>query len=252
MSSADALWVIGDYASVGELWAQAARDVVAWLEPHDEDVLDLACGTGAGAIAAHHAGARSVTGVDVTRRLLDEARRRAQAIGMRATWIEADVQALPLADDSADVVLSTFGLIFATDPQQALDEARRVARPGAPIVLTSWCGEGAFGQMRAVLGPFAPTMPPPPWHDSEARLREVVGDAAEIHARDVIVRAPSADAFVAQLERESGPIMTASQWIGPRWDEAREALVRRFESLGEQRDEGFALPVRYLVTRLIA
>ncbi|HVN52143.1 MAG TPA: methyltransferase domain-containing protein, partial [Acidimicrobiales bacterium] len=126
-------WSIGDYGVVGDLWSSPGRDLAASLEVAGLDVIDLATGTGVTAIAAAKHDAASVVGVDVTPSLLAEAARRGRTAGVDVRWIEADVESVPLPDASADLVISTFGLVFAADPSRALAEARRLARPGGRI-----------------------------------------------------------------------------------------------------------------------
>jgi ubiquinone/menaquinone biosynthesis C-methylase UbiE len=73
-------------------------------------------------------GAR-VIGVDAAPRLLEVARERALSRGLDAEFREGDLLALPAGDGTADVVISVFGLIFASDPSLALREVARVLRP---------------------------------------------------------------------------------------------------------------------------
>ena len=80
-----------------------------------EVVIDLACGTGNAALLAAARGAR-VVGVDAAPRLLEVARERARASGAEVEFRESDLLDLPVADGAADVVVSVFGVIFASDP----------------------------------------------------------------------------------------------------------------------------------------
>ena len=61
-------------------------------------------------------------------------RRAADAHGLALTLLDGDAHALPLADASADVVVSTLVLCSVADPARALAEARRVLRPGGAFV----------------------------------------------------------------------------------------------------------------------
>lgn len=84
--------------------------------------MDVACGNGNTAIIAQRYGA-NVTGIDITYELLNLAReeeRIAQISGI--DWREGDTQALPFEDESFDVVLSTFGHMFAIDPDLTTKE----------------------------------------------------------------------------------------------------------------------------------
>jgi ubiquinone/menaquinone biosynthesis C-methylase UbiE len=106
-----------------------ARDLVgrAGVKAGDQ-VLDVACGTGAVArVAAERVGADGrVFGVDVNRAMLGVARARLPQLELR----EASVLALPFADDGFDIVLCQFGLQFFPDRPAALREMRRVLAPG--------------------------------------------------------------------------------------------------------------------------
>ncbi|MGI8521850.1 MAG: class I SAM-dependent methyltransferase [Nocardioides sp.] len=122
-------WGAGKYEITAAELEPVARVVVDQAELiAGEDVLDLACGTGNAALVAAALGAR-VIGVDAAPRLLEVARMRAQTFGVDLEVREGDLLALPVADASADVVLSVFGVIFAADPARALREVARVLRP---------------------------------------------------------------------------------------------------------------------------
>ncbi len=125
-----ATWASGDFAVVGttlqivgESLAEAA-DVCA-----DERVLDVAAGNGNATLAAARRFAR-VTSTDYVPALLDKGRERARAEGLAVRFQDADVEELPFPDASFDVVLSTFGAMFAPDQARTAtrDDAR--AAPG--------------------------------------------------------------------------------------------------------------------------
>ena len=81
-------------------------------------MLDAACGTGNAAIPAAKAGAY-VTGVDIATNLLEAGRARAKRERLNIRFDEGDVEALPYADASFDLVVSMFGAIFAPRPARA-------------------------------------------------------------------------------------------------------------------------------------
>jgi len=93
-------------------------------------VLDLACGTGDLAFLAAARGA-SVTGLDVTTRMLELA--RAKPEGRRIGWIAGDMCALPIASASCDVVTTGYGLRNVPDLAGALGEIDRVLAPGGTL-----------------------------------------------------------------------------------------------------------------------
>src|SRR6476620_316900 len=110
-----AMWASGDFAVigttlqiVGELLCEAV-DLRAGA-----DVLDVAAGNGNATLAAARRFAR-VTSTDYVPLLLERGRRRADAEGFDITFEVADAEELPYADSSFDVVVSTFGVMFAPE-----------------------------------------------------------------------------------------------------------------------------------------
>lgn len=176
----------------------------ASLSP-EEEVVDLACGTGNAALIAAGRGAR-VVGVDAAPRLLEVARERARVSKAEVEFRPGDLLALPVADGAADVVLSVFGVIFAPDPVRALREVRRVLRSDGRAFVTAWLPAGPIDAMLAAMNRIVRRLtqsPPPerfPWSDraavdrlaGEAGLTLVSTTPAELAIRD---RSP--DAYVA-------------------------------------------------------
>lgn len=240
------LWAKGDYARVGDLWAAPGRSLAASLDVRGRDVVDLATGTGVTALAVAGAGASSVVGVDVTPVLLAEAARRADAAGLAVRWVEADVCAVPLADGSADLVTSTFGLVFVADVIAALAEARRLLRPGGALVLTSWAGDGFFGEVRRAVAAHFPRVPEP-WHETPERIVDTVGPGASVGRAsfDLVVDSPAG--FVDLLAEASAPIMLAREVAGPDWPTLRARLVETAQDAGSARGGAWVVPVDYLV-----
>ena len=114
-------------------YAEALVDVVA--PTSDQDVLDLACGTGAVTrLVAARCGPARVTGIDLTEAMLDVARRLVPDV----TFLQGSFDALPVPDASADVVLCQQGLQFAPDKPAAVAEMTRVLRPGGRIAVACW------------------------------------------------------------------------------------------------------------------
>jgi SAM-dependent methyltransferase len=119
-------------------------------------VLDVGCGTGAFLRAAADRGA-TVCGIDASEALLEIARERVPD----ADLCVGDLQRLPYADDCFDVVCGFKSFFYADDMVAALREARRVAKPGAPVVIQVFGRPEHFDLrlMKQVLARFAP--PPP-------------------------------------------------------------------------------------------
>ncbi|MEP6624121.1 MAG: class I SAM-dependent methyltransferase, partial [Acidimicrobiia bacterium] len=112
-------WSSGNYAVigttlqlVGETLAEAV-DVVP-----GERVLDVAAGNGNASLAAARRGAE-VTASDYVPGLLDATVARARAEGLEIGIEAADAEDLPFADGTYDVVLSTFGVMFTPNQEQA-------------------------------------------------------------------------------------------------------------------------------------
>ena len=102
-----------------------------------EKVLDVACGTGVVALTAARQGAL-VSGLDLAPALLEEARKNAAIIDAKIEFIEGDVEAMPYATGTFDVVLSQFGHMFAPRPEVATAEMLRVLKPSGTIAFSTW------------------------------------------------------------------------------------------------------------------
>ena len=150
---------------------------VAACGPHR--VLDVATGSGNAALAAARYGAE-VTGIDYVPELLERGRARAAAEGLEITFAEGDAEDLAFPDASFDAVLSALGVMFAPDQERAAAELVRVCRPGGTIGLVNWTPEGFIGQLLKTVSKHVPppagVRPPSQW-GTEARLRELLGDA---------------------------------------------------------------------------
>jgi ubiquinone/menaquinone biosynthesis C-methylase UbiE len=110
-----------------------------------EQVLDVACGTGLVSLRAARRvrPGGSVTGVDLSERMVARALARAAAAGVHGFEARAmDAEALAFAAGAFDVVLNALGLMYSPDPAAALRQAARVLRPGGRAVAAVW-GERA-------------------------------------------------------------------------------------------------------------
>jgi ubiquinone/menaquinone biosynthesis C-methylase UbiE len=103
-----------------------------------EVVLDVGCGSGATTLAV--AGrAERVTGLDLSRPLVELAMRRARAANVgNADFVIADAQTYDFTPETFDLLISQFGLMFFDDPARALANIRRAMRPGGRAVFVSW------------------------------------------------------------------------------------------------------------------
>ena len=130
--------VMNDVMSMGihRIWKEAMMD---WLAPRlGQKLLDVAGGTGDISFKfLKRAGSGHATVLDITEKMLTEGRKRAEANEMLDSldWVVGDAMALPFADNSFDVYTISFGIRNVTRPQEALNEAFRVLRPGGRLMV---------------------------------------------------------------------------------------------------------------------
>lgn len=97
-------------------------------------LLEIGCGLGTDLVQFARGGAL-VTGIDLTPRSIELAKRRFELAGLPADLRVADAEALPFADESFDVVYS-FGVLHHTpDTGRAVDEVHRVLKPGGEMII---------------------------------------------------------------------------------------------------------------------
>jgi SAM-dependent methyltransferase len=150
------LWGSADYSGLARRLEPAADALVdAAVPTAGEHVLDVAAGTGNVAIRAAACGAK-VTAADIAPRMVQLGRQRT---GPAVEWIEADVEDLPLSDNTIDVVLSAFGVVFAPRPEVALAQLRRVLKPVGRLGLTAWAADGCIAARARVIRQFVPPDP---------------------------------------------------------------------------------------------
>ncbi|MFC4671542.1 bifunctional demethylmenaquinone methyltransferase/2-methoxy-6-polyprenyl-1,4-benzoquinol methylase UbiE [Seohaeicola nanhaiensis] len=130
--------IMNDVMSVGihRLWKDAMMD---WLAPRPgQRLLDVAGGTGDISFRfLKRAGHGHATVLDLTEPMLVEGRKRAEAAQMQGSldWVVGDAMALPFEDNTFDVYTISFGIRNVTRPQEALNEAFRVLKPGGRLMV---------------------------------------------------------------------------------------------------------------------
>lgn len=227
-------WSEGDFSMVASLVNKVAEDLAEALEiVPDERVLDVACGSGNGAIAAARRAWGNTVGVDFVPALLERGRERAAVERLDIEFVEGDAAELPFEDASFDVVTSIFGAMFAPDQQQAAAEILRVCKPGGRIGMANWVPDGPISSMFMVVAKYTPPPPPgfvPPvlW-GTEERVRELFGDGIanlRTERRGSRQAFRSADHYLDFFRAYFGPIKQAFERAGPENEEALTAELR--------------------------
>lgn len=96
-------------------------------------VLEVGVGTGLG--LEHYPPGVELTGLDISPRMLQRARRRAERLGRQVELVQGDAEHLDFPDDSFDTVTATCVFCSVADPVRGLRELRRVVRPDGQVLL---------------------------------------------------------------------------------------------------------------------
>jgi ubiquinone/menaquinone biosynthesis C-methylase UbiE len=247
------IWSKGDFARIGVAMQKVGEDLCEAVDlVPGQRVLDVACGAGNCAIAAAR-GFSDAVGLDYVPELLDRARERAAAERYDIEFVEGDAQALPFEDGSFDVVLSTFGAMFAPDQERTAQELLRVCRSGGKIGMANWPPSGAIGGgMFSIVSEHAPPPPgvlPPTLWGTEDRLRELFGhDVAELEVtrREVKFRYRSPEHWLEYFRTYFGPMVTAFERVGEDGAQAlADDLLELMRTTNLAGDAGLVLPAEY-------
>ena len=177
--------------------APVTEALLAFAAPRaGERVLDVGCGCGAPTLdfarAVGHTG--GVAALDISRPMLDEGQRRANAAGIaNVVWRQADPATSAL--DGYDLLTSAFGVMFFGDPVAAFANMRRAANPGARMALVCWRTLAENPWMEVPMNAVARHLPPRP---------------------KPVPHAPGMFAF-ADPERVT-QVLTAAGWATPRFE----------------------------------
>jgi SAM-dependent methyltransferase len=248
-----AAWSAGDYAVVGTTLQIVGESLCEAIDLRaGERVLDVAAGNGNATLAAARRWC-DVVSTDYVPALLERGRARAGAEGLPVEFEPADAENLQYADESFDVVLSTFGVMFTPDQQKAAAEMARVCKQGGRIGLASWTPSSFIGEVFKLLGRYLP--PPagvksPALWGTEERLRELFSgrlDSIAIVQKEFVFRYRSAAHWLEVFRTYYGPMQKAFGALDSAKQESLAAdliaLAERFNRAG---DGSLVAPSQYL------
>jgi ubiquinone/menaquinone biosynthesis C-methylase UbiE len=116
--------------------------------PEGGDVLEVAPGPGFLAIEMAKGGAYRVTGLDVSRTMVELAQRNAAEAGVEADFRHGNASAMPFADDSFDLLVCSAAFKNFSEPHQALVEMHRVLRPGGTALVVDLRKDVSISEIR--------------------------------------------------------------------------------------------------------
>ena len=248
-----AAWSTGNYAVVGTTLQIVGENLCEALDLRaGSRVLDVAAGNGNATLAAARRWC-DVTSTDYVPSLLESGRARAQAEGHTIQFQEADAENLPFPDASFDAVMSTFGVMFTPNQDNAASELARVCKPGGKIGLANWTPESFIGQLFKTIGKYIPPAPgvksPGLW-GTTARIEELFGKTArEIRttSREFAFRYRSPAHWIEVFRTYYGPM---NKTFGALDAEKQAAFTQDLLALMESRnrsgDRTLVLPSEYL------
>jgi ubiquinone/menaquinone biosynthesis C-methylase UbiE len=262
------VWTLGHYNEIALFLLPVSAHLVRLSNISSTDnVLDVACGTGNTAITAKRlsGGGAKVTGVDFTPDLLTIAKEEAslaEAEGIE--WKEGNVEDLPFENETFDVVLSSFGHIFAPHPEVAIKEMLRVTkRDGGRIAFATWPTELANGKLFEVLEKYIPysfnadgpsqqqSVSPLQWGIPEVVQKRLDNSVRNIHFERGVVNKPilSPNHWWKMSSTNSGSLIHAIQTL----NDAQKIESLRYDVLEAITPyiHDNVLRLDYLITRTI-
>jgi SAM-dependent methyltransferase len=248
-----AAWSAGNYAVVGTTLQIVGEILCEALDLRaGSRVLDVASGNGNATLAAARRWC-DVTSTDYVSSLLESARARAQAEGHTIQFREADAENLPFPDKSFDAVLSTFGVMFTADQEQAANELVRVCKPGGKIGLANWTPQSFIGELFKTIADYVPPaagVKSPALWGTNARLEELFGDAAQeirITRRDFTFRYRSPSHWIEVFRTYDGPMnRTFAALDTQRQTALTQDLLNLIDRRNRSRDGTMVLQSEYL------
>ena len=246
-------WSSGDYSVVGATLQIVGESLCEALDLRSTDtVLDVAAGNGNVSLAAARRWC-AVTATDYVPALLERAQARADADGFEMTFREADAEALPFADETFDVVVSTFGVMFTPDQAKAASEMLRVCKRGGKIGLANWTPAGFIGQLFGVIGKHIPppsgVRSPAQWGTNErlAELFDARSATVAATPRTFTFRYRSPEHMLETFKTFYGPMLKAFAALPPDGQQSLTAdLLALMARFNRATDGTLVIPGEYL------
>ena len=245
-------WSSGDYARIGTTLQIVGEDLAERMDlSPDSTVLDVAAGNGNATLAFARRWCQVIS-TDYVDTLLANSEARASAENLSVTYQLADAEALPFSNNAFDAVVSTFGVMFAPNQEQAASELLRVCRPGGKIGLANWTPDSFIGQLFKVLGQF---LPPPPGVASPALwgrrdwIEQVFNSSAAsitLNEKQFVFRYRSPAHFVEVFRTYYGPVHKA--FLALEQDQQTVLKERILDVIAEQNtatDGSMRVPASY-------
>jgi SAM-dependent methyltransferase len=239
----------GAYEAYIGRWSRiAAEAFLQWLAPASgQRWLDVGCGTGAltQAILAA-ADPREILGVDPSAEFLSTA--EAEVADSRVSFVIGDARALPVPSDDYDVVVAGLVLNFVPEPEAAVADMVRAARPGGTVAGYVWDFAGErqfqryFWRAATALDPAAialeQSMQFPLCHPEPLATL-----FASVNLQAVAVQAIDVPAVFRDLDDYWQPYLAGGSAIAQRYaislgDEQRTALREQLRSILPTDDDG--------------
>jgi ubiquinone/menaquinone biosynthesis C-methylase UbiE len=245
-------WSSGDYAAVGSTLQIVGEMLCEAVDLRsDQRVLDVAAGNGNATLAAARRFAKVVS-TDYVGSLLEQGAKRAEANRLPVRFQEADAERLPFPADSFDVVLSTFGVMFTPNQEQAARELLRVCRAGGKIGLANWTPGGFIGRLFRTIGKYVPPAPgvksPLLW-GTQAHLDALFGSDGEVDAKSTqfVFRYRSSRHWLEFFRGNYGPVLKAFAALDAEARAALEAdIYALLAELNTAQDGTLVIPGEYL------
>ena len=236
-------WSSGDFGIIGTTLQIIGESLCEAVDLRSGSrVLDVAAGNGNCSLAAARRWC-DVTSTDYVPALLEDGRRRAEAERLPITFKEADAEALPFPDESFDVVLSSFGVMFTPNHARSSSEMLRVCKRGGRIGLANWTPRGFIGKLFGVVGrhvpPPAGLTPASRWGSEEYLDQLFRASASDIRVtpRNFAFRYLSPQHWVDVFRKWYGPTHKAFAALPPEGQATLEqdllALIAEFNTSGD-------------------